>query len=338
TYYPELRPLLLADPPPGADTCDVLLLGGSVLFEYYGGPALHLEAALEQRLHRPVRVWNLGRPSHASRDSLIKYRWLDSLRFDAVVVYHAINELRTNHAPADRFRLDYDHVPWYREVNALAGHPAGGFSRACALPLLVRYAPLWLERQLRPRGPLAPDAMPGPEDLIHGDDIKSTASLAANLSEIAAIARRRGDPLLLLTYAWWLPDGYSDEDLLHDRELAIARAEARPPTVDGPRRLPFADPLYADFAQPVSIWGRREQLVKGLSLHNEVIRAVARDHAIPLVDLAARMGDSGDYFIDICHLSPAGVARLVDGILDGLTLLSFPAAPGDPARQPAHST
>ncbi|HOR29682.1 MAG TPA: hypothetical protein PLG73_16830, partial [Candidatus Sumerlaeota bacterium] len=31
TYYPELRPLLLADLPPGADTCDVLLLGGSVL-------------------------------------------------------------------------------------------------------------------------------------------------------------------------------------------------------------------------------------------------------------------------------------------------------------------
>jgi hypothetical protein len=86
--------------------------------------------------HRNVRVFNLAKPAHTSRDSLLKYAALGEARFDLVIFYHGINEARTNNAPPEIFREDYAHYSWYETVNALAPYHGAAL---LALPYTLRY-------------------------------------------------------------------------------------------------------------------------------------------------------------------------------------------------------
>ena len=306
SYFPELRAPMVAGIGPGDGHYDVLILAGSVMYDYYGAPATHLKEALERRGLTGVRVWNLARPAQTTRDSLIKYRWLAGKRFDWVIVYHGINELRADNVPEAEFRSDYSHLAWYAEVNAVAPGPPGGFSSLLALP------PFWREALARARLYRNPpsvryDEAPSPEAAAHGASIKTAAGFGANLESIAALARERGDPLSLATFASWLDPEYSDQVM--EADIAASK-QGRP----AERRLHYAHPFYADFAQPCRIWGRPENLVKGLAAHNEQTRRVARQTGATLVDAAAAIpgtsADPGSLFIDICHLAPDGVEAL----------------------------
>jgi hypothetical protein len=134
-FYPELVEVSRARPSRDDGYEDILLLGGSALHKDWG----EVEQALAERLafagHRRVRVHNLAREAHTSRDSLLKYAALSKARFDLVIYYHAINEARANNVPPQLFREDYGHYSWYQTVNALA--PYQGRARF-ALPMTAR--------------------------------------------------------------------------------------------------------------------------------------------------------------------------------------------------------
>jgi hypothetical protein len=301
-WYPELHRLDGEPALRGDDRFDVLVLGPSVLEHHYGAFDEVFDAALRAR-HPDVGLYNLSRASHSVRDSLNKYRVVGRHRFDLVFVYGSINEIRANNVPPDQFRDDYSHLDWYWEVNPVVAHP--WLARRLTLPFGLRRAWLLAEESADLREPV-PRIHPDPEWLAHGREIKTAGPLRAELEEIAALARERGDPLMLATFAWWLPADYS-----------LERYEAH-----------ALDYAYGKKAVPIEVWGTPENVAAGLALHNQVIEEVARAAPADLfVDLAARIPPGRRHFQDVCHLTRDGIAALVDAVTEALDRPAALSAP-----------
>jgi hypothetical protein len=292
-WYPELHELDGDAVVRGDDRFDVLVLGPSVLEHHYGAFDEVFEAALRAR-HANVGLYNLSRAGHSIRDGLNKYRVLGRHRFDLVFVYGSINELRANNVPAAAFRDDYAHVDWYWEVNPVVAHAR--LARAFTLPFALRRAWLLAEESANLREPV-PRVHPDPDWLPHGREIKTAAPLRAQLEAIRALARERGDPLALATFAWWIPPDYS-----------LERFDAH-----------ALDYAFGKKAVPIEVWGTPANVAAGLARHNEVIEELARAARPELfVDLARRIPPGRRHFQDACHLTRDGIAALVDGLMTEL--------------------
>lgn len=117
-FYPHLYDTGVLEADLGRDDghLDVLMLGGSVIEDRFSTIRAELEAQLAERTGKSVRVFNLGRRGHTSRDSLLRYRELADKPFDLVLIYHGINEVRMNNCPRSMFREDYTHAAWYVQI------------------------------------------------------------------------------------------------------------------------------------------------------------------------------------------------------------------------------
>ena len=115
-YYPEMRRLDAAEITKSDDFYDILFLGGSVL----DGSLAEIRTLLESEnavTGLQFRVHSVASSAHSSLDSQYKYKHLaDDQRFDLVVFYHGINEVRANNIPTGNFREDYTHYSWYGQV------------------------------------------------------------------------------------------------------------------------------------------------------------------------------------------------------------------------------
>jgi hypothetical protein len=287
-FYPELRRVDYKRPSHGDEFYDVLFLGGSVLH----GDWSQVEQALREQLafagHRNVRVFNLAAPAHTTRDSRIKYGALRRPRFELVLVYHGVNDARTNNVPPDLFRPDYGHYTWYETVNLLA--PYHGRAKL-ALPYTLRYLALLARQRARPDR-YVPREAPRPDWVRYGSDPRSREAFRDNLETILEVAGRRKDQVLLATFATRLPADYS---------LEAFRAG----------RLD-----YGLHRTPIEDWGRREDVVGAIAAHNEVVRRLAaRGQGVLFVDQAGLMAGSALWFNDFCHLTVAGSSRFVENLL-----------------------
>jgi hypothetical protein len=290
TFYPEMATSRVDQVAPGhADgSFDVLLLGGSVVYPAYGKIGERLEAALQEKLGRKVRVVNLSYPGRTSLDSRLKYENLADKRWDLVLAYHGINDVFLNNCPPGGFRSNYAHA--YRQYGAqydLRRHPEVDF---CELPYTAAFLiKSFLERWRRTNAPR--------KDLqSYGSDIRTPPSFEANLEAIARTAGERGDPLVLNTFAYYLPADYSEEAF---------RAKG----------LDYAN--YSGSALP---WGEAPNIVRTLDLHNERVRRVAERHGLTLIDQRANMPDGKRYYNDPCHLTDDGCERWVKNVMSGLDL------------------
>jgi hypothetical protein len=146
-FYPGLREAAVRRPAPGDGFYDVLMLSGSTLHVDWGPVEQALAEQLTEAGHPNVRMLNLAFPAHTSRDSRLKYAALAESRFDLVVVYDGINDVRANNAPPELFREDYGHFRWYETANALA--PYHDTARL-ALPYTIRYLGISLYQILHP--------------------------------------------------------------------------------------------------------------------------------------------------------------------------------------------
>jgi len=287
-FFPELKESNLASVAPHHrdDTFDVLLLGGSVLHHGFGDVAERLREGLEAKLGRKVRVVNLANLGHTTRDSLNKYQRLTDKRFDLVLVYHGINDVRLNDTPPGAFRADYSHHTRFAQIAAIDRHRE--------LPYLsFPYTTYYLLSSLADRWHLTD--RPRPEFVSYGKDIRTPPAFEANMEAIAAIARERGDRLLLLTYAYHIPADYTEEAFLAGK-------------LD-----------YGGGRMSVEGWGEPANVVKTIDLHNAATRRVAARHPEVLFrDQAALMPRKGTYFNDPCHFTKAGCERFVENVLAGL--------------------
>jgi len=278
-FYPQLKRFHHEPEREGAapeQSFEVLILGASVLHEEFGSFEPLFRAALEERTDRPITLYNLATPAHTSRDSRLKYFYaIEEHPVDLVVVYHNINELRANNCPPEVFREDYGHYAFNRLVNAYFDHPLLLASSLVASTYYgvsrVGWKLGWIESI--PRG------RPNPEWLEYGGDIRTEACLRRNLGAIIDDARARDIPVLLMSYANYIPDDYTLERFL-DRELD-----------------------YGTFRLPIELWGTVEHVRKGLVVHNAALLDLARSKDCLFVDQNALIEKNGANFNDICHLS-----------------------------------
>ena len=311
--YPEL--LELPERPPGARR--VLLLGGSVLDPRWGEVEYELRAQLTVGLGlagQKLVLVNLGRQAHTTLDSLYKYRLLEGEPFDAVVVYHGINDVRANNCPPERFRRDYGHYLWYRVVSGVLPPPErtrdSGRGGWLLLPPALHFGALvaldrlgWL--------PLQGPGPPRPEWLAHGAELKSVDTVRANLEALCALAAERGEPLLVVGFASLVDDS------------------------GGPGHV-------TPQGLPTELWGRPADVAAGLAAHDAVLREVVAQAsaarraepgssgAVRHLDTSAVAALGAVAFRDICHLSDVGAAafarHLAPGIQDLLSAAPAPAA------------
>jgi hypothetical protein len=298
--YPELWQVEWKDAElRGQDAVRILFLSGSALHPAWGNVEQELRERLTVKLGRPVVIFNMAAIGHTSRDSVVKYRALEHERFDLVVFYHGINDARANNVPPERFRADYSHYAWYDAVNAL--EPRRG-SRWTILPATLRFLSVRLKERLGFVDYVPMDA-PRPEWLEYGGDIKSAASFEANLRAVAEMAHAKHEPLMVMTFATYVPAGYSLE----------AFSER---TLD-----------YTLHLSPIEMWGSPANVLAAVSRHNEIVRRVASDDPeLSLVDQASAMPKRGRFFNDICHLTGAGSSVFVENML-GVTVEML-SAPG----------
>jgi hypothetical protein len=307
-FYGELA--AIEDAPPAApDDVEVLLLGGSVLDPRWGQVAGRLRVALDAALgalhpeHPPrVVVYDLARVGQTSLDSLYKYRRLQGRPFDAVVVYHGINDVRPNLCPPELFEDDYGHYVWYRALRGLEPSPAEPLAAPSdgwfMLPIAARYAALSLAGRLGLIDVLPP-GRPPPDWIDEGADLKTGRPFRRNVEGIAQLAEAKGDPLLLVQFAARnvpvpLPEGATEP---------VLDAEEPPPGL--------------------WLWGRPEHVLAGVAAHNAVLSDLAALHAgVALIDMRSLLEGGDELFRDGCHLTPKGsetfVRLLLPALLDAI--------------------
>ncbi|MCD4824432.1 MAG: hypothetical protein K8S55_07485 [Phycisphaerae bacterium] len=293
-FYEELKEsnVLAADLRADNEHFDVLLLGGSALDRVHTSLAKDtpaIQSALEKITGRDVRIFNLAQPAMSTRDSLIKYRLMDKedKHFDLVVVYHGINDIRLNNCPPEKFKDDYTHAGFYKQL--LRMEDQIGLLPYFTLPYTIEYTIIHIMSSKKfefyvPRHKL------NPHWLEHGSEIKTAGPFRKNLQDILDLAARRDEPVLLMTFAWYIPEGYSLEKLRAGK-LDYA-AKGRPDGVEN--------------------WGKPVNVAKGLKVHNDIIRDLGRNNPRAIfVDAATLLPKKGEYHNDVCHLSEAGKQKLM---------------------------
>ena len=278
-YYPEIRLLVPKPPPRHRDQrFDVLLLGASVLDPGWGSVQAELEQRLRKELGERFQVVNLARPGQTSRDSLIKYAHLEQAEFELVIVYNGINDVRLNNHPRDKFREDYTHIAWYRGFQEQLATGSPKFPREL-LKELALTMPLGNYEQ---------------KNIEEGREFTTVPAIRANLAGIADVAARRGDRVLLMTFAYDIPAEYDRERFAHG-EYAYGKG--------------ISTPLGAHS------WGKAEYVAAGVDAQNEAIRQLARTRDnVLFVDQQAEMPQQEYLFFDCCHLTAEGSARFVENL------------------------
>lgn len=252
-------------------------------------------------LGKRVRVLSTGVPAHMSFDSLWKYQlWYEGYDFDLVVFYHGINDARANCYPEDVFRDDYSHMPYFRQYASVMGwmqrHPflARSFVATWVHKLAVR-ASVQLSPRFQRQAPYN-DPRNDPW-LPEGADIKTETTFERNVESIVRIARERKQPLLLLTYAWYLPRDYTNE-----------RFKAK--------QLDYS---FTEESVAAEVWGLSHNVARALEVHNAVVRRVAARHPdVWFHDMEREIPKDGEHFIDVCHWTDRGrntFAHVVSSVL-----------------------
>ena len=287
-FYPELKALRQQPISANDGRFDILMLGGSVLYtSQFSNIEPGLIAALSHKTEREIRIHDLARPGHSSRDSYLKYKQLDDQHFDLVLVCHGINDVRANKCPPALFKLDYSHMTWYALANT-ANQTRDGL--LFEFPFISRY--LWMRAKQR-LGIFIQDPiqLPPQKWLVHGSQIKTAVPFEQNLTGILEIAQGKQETILLSTFAYYVPAGYTQEKFINK-------------SLD-----------YGWNFCPIEIWGMPENVIAGIEQHNTIIRKLAGafDH-VKFVDMENLMPNQGIYFKDICHLSDEGCSLFVENI------------------------
>lgn len=292
-FYPELKDIDERRPTKSKGLFNILMLGGSVLNRDWSSVEEMLEKKLASKTTKEINIYNVAEKAHTSLDSYYKYKYLKDAHFDLVLFYHGINETRANNCPPSVFRQDYSHYSWYRIINSYEKQrPLISFF---SFPFTLNYAFMVLGEKMG-LNDVVPMHEPKQEWLRFGASVKSKDSFERNIKRIIDLAESRGHPLLLMTFAYYVPGDYS-KDKFHSK------------------LLDYTDPLF-----PVELWGKPDNVIAGIETHNGVVRQIAQNNKnILFADQAASLPKEGKYFHDICHLTHEGSQIFVDNMVDVIT-------------------
>ena len=248
-----------------------------------------------------VRFVSSGVPAQMSYDALWKYQyWYRGYDFDLVVYYNGINDARANNYPSEVFRDDYTQFPYYQRFAPvfewIDRHPALSSSFGVTLGVsLYHRLKVQLEPAFRREAPYN-DPREDPW-LGEGADVKTLPVFLRNTEEVLRVARERGQKVLLLTFAYYLPDDYTNERFFAHQ----------------------TDYSFSPDSVATEVWGRKENVVAAIEAHNQAIRRVARNHPDALFfDMAKYLPRDREHFIDICHWTDLGREVFARGVLEAI--------------------
>ncbi len=255
-----------------ADTLRVLVLGSSTMFNRHMGE--RLKAALQKKTDKKIELLDAGIRSHTTQADLVKLKLLAPYQWDVILFYNGINDLWANHVLPEDFYSDYRQLdPWNRRNLFLDNS------------LLARYSYNFLYYKIKP---FAQYQFVFPKKpYINAANFASLQSFTANIEQIIAISKSIGAKPVLMTFAFHLPDNYSRQAFLD-------------------KQLDYSNPDSYD-SRDVYNWGPPEYVREGLARENSIIRKIAADKKIVLIDIDAEMSAQGRWFGDVCHFSDAGV-------------------------------
>ncbi len=287
SFYPELRGVHRLTDSRRSGRLDVLILGGSVISNAWGNISTVLTEELSRVTDKNIGVVNLARPAHTTLDSYLKYALLGEYPFDVVVIYHGVNDARTNNCPPGVFRDDYSHYSWYHDLSRLLAHKEASF---LVLPYTLEMLMHRVEERMGGRV-ILPTAQPSREWLDHGSNIKSAGPFRRNMERIIELAKQRNQKILLQTFAFYLSKDYSAEKF-RARELD-----------------------YSFHSAPLEAWGEPQCVAKAVAVHNEIIHDLAaQDSTLFFLDQATRIPHEATFFNDACHLTGRGCLVFGEGL------------------------
>jgi hypothetical protein len=261
-----------------AGDTNVLLLGGSVLYRAF-------ETLSKAEAGCPITFHNAAYVAHTSLDSLYKYKYLteNGYRFDYIVFYHGINDVRMNNIPSEYFKKDYSHYYYYKLHGNLFGGKRAAFDLYTASTLAYNAYQLFFKvyslTTLR-KNSFIPYDIPVSTLTKYGNDVKSEATFSDNLSGIIELSKSTDSSLIVPLFA-------TQKD--------------------------FAD------TEMTRIWGEPENVVKGIARHNNVISRLQQDFIlIETKDISA----DKENFEDICHYTAPGRLKFGELIVRKICLLS----------------
>jgi hypothetical protein len=127
--------------------------------------------------------------------------------------------------------------------------------------------------------------------------LKTPPVFASNVEAVMGLAESRDHPFLLLTYTYYVPDGYSNERFLA-QDL---------------------DYSFAEESVATEVWGWSHHVSAAIEAHDAVIREIAAEHPeVLFFDMERFMPKDGKHFIDICHWTDLGQQRFAQGIVEAL--------------------
>ena len=208
---------------------------------------------------------------------------------DYVLIYDAINDLWMNHVSAEKFRDDYSHArPWYKR-NFLLNHSIIArylYNRILwSLPKCI-YSNAWAQFI---KNPLLLEC-------YNGANFRAYTTFEGNIRKLIELVRKDNGVPILMTFASNIPANYSKE--------AFERGS-----------LGYVNPTNYD-KQPVELWGGVEYVREGIRQNNLIIRAIAREEHVLLIDQEKKLSDNIRMFGDPVHLSENGTDIFVKNITD----------------------
>ncbi len=281
----------------------VLVLGGSAAYDPSAAPGEDWPRRVEARLHAlghgAVEVVNAGTPGHASWDSvgrLLSELWM--FEPDWVLVYHAWNDIK--------------YFAWLEPERSLLREMRPGPTRrgrriwnpfidfAGPVDRLLGRSELYL--RLRNRYWQWQLGQIGPEGLV-------------GLGRDAARRRRRGEGFPDAFAAWGPRQFALDLKLI----LAAARHVGARPALLTQARLLAPDDGEAELARMnlEYVGLSHAGTLRAFEACDRVIHELAREEAVPLLDLGALNGRDA-LFDDHIHLSPEGSAAVAAAVAEFL--------------------
>nr|WP_295931142.1 hypothetical protein [uncultured Dyadobacter sp.] len=293
-FYPYVKEVRSKEIRRGGEVKNVLILGGSVVSTAWTHMESRLDTILQEHYSKGTRFvfYNVAEAGHTSSDNVLKYSLLEDKRFDLVLYYEAINENRANNVPTEHFRQDYSHMRWYHDIDLLQSHPEIDIT---VIPYVLGKVIGSVRDRLERRVYISNGEV-DPQYAQYGSDIKTEEAYRRNLEEIIAIAKKRGDKLLLMSYASFFPE-----------HVVLTGEEKDMEHFAGCNRF---------VATPVVMWGRPENVRKGIDVHNRVLRELASKHNMLFLDMERRMPKDQKLFCDVCHLSGPGAQRFANEIAE----------------------
>lgn len=193
-------------------------------------------------------------------------------------------------------QYDVDYVLIYDGMNDLwANHVAADKFQDDYSHLYPEYKRTWLLEHCVICRVIYNAVSVSPPRVYLGSGFVSERTFESNLRQLIEAIYQNGSVPVLMTFAISIPESYTHEK--------FARGEAG-----------YSKNLTGNDFWSMEGWGEPADVREGISRHNRVIRKLASEYQLNIIDQQSLLNGNPEYFGDVCHFSESGVEVFIDNI------------------------